>query len=58
MVGGDGGGWGSVQSHFRVQPNYCVEVVLCCCWGCDNIYVLPVTNIIFSYLYIAFFVLL
>ena len=24
-----GGGWGGVQSHFRVQPNYSVEVVLC-----------------------------
>ena len=22
-------GWG-LQSHFRVQPNFCVEVVLCC----------------------------
>ena len=25
-----GGGWGGVQSHFHVQPNYSVEVVLCC----------------------------
>ena len=27
-----GGGWwvGGLQSHFRVQPNNCVEVVLCC----------------------------
>ena len=24
-----GGGWG-LQSHFRVQPNNCVEVVLRC----------------------------
>ena len=31
-----GGGWGGVQSHFRVQPNYSVEVVLYCRWGCDN----------------------
>ena len=30
-----GGGWG-LHSHFRVQPNYSVEVVLCCRWGCDN----------------------
>ena len=34
-----GGGVG-VHSHFRVQPNYSVEVVLlvafCCRWGCDN----------------------
>ena len=36
------GGWGgwSLQSHFRVQPNYSVEVVLlvvlCCRWSCDN----------------------
>ena len=22
-------GWG-LQSHFRVQPNHCVEVVICC----------------------------
>ena len=28
--------WGGVQSHFRVQPNYSVEVVLCCRWGCDK----------------------
>ena len=25
-----------VQSHVYVQPNYSVEVVLCCRWGCDN----------------------
>ena len=34
------GGWG-LQSHFHVQPNYSVEVVLlvvlCCRWGCDNL---------------------
>ena len=24
------GWWGVVHSHFRVQPNYSVEVVLCC----------------------------
>ena len=32
------GGWWvvGVQSHFHVQPNYSVEVVLCCRWGCDN----------------------
>ena len=24
------GGWGGVHSHFHVQPNYCVEVVLFC----------------------------
>ena len=31
-------GWG-MPSHFRVQPIYDVDVVivLCCCWGCDNI---------------------
>ena len=31
-------GWG-LQSHIRVQPNNCVKgcVMLCCCWGCDNI---------------------
>ena len=28
-------GWG-LHSHFHVQPNYSIEVVLCCCWGCDN----------------------
>ena len=22
--------WGGVHSHFRVQPNYSAEVVLCC----------------------------
>ena len=26
-----------VQSHFRVQPNYSVVVVLYCCLGCDNL---------------------
>ena len=36
------GGWGGcgLQSHFHVQPNYSVEVVLlvvlCWRWGCDN----------------------
>ena len=29
-----------LHSHFHVQPNYSVEVVLlvvlCCRWGCDN----------------------
>ena len=34
------GGWWGLQSHFHVQPNYSVEVVLlvvlCCRWGCDN----------------------
>ena len=25
-----------VHSHFPVQPNYSVEVVLCCRWGCDK----------------------
>ena len=30
------GGWWGFQSHFRVQPDYSVEVVLCYCWGCDN----------------------
>ena len=24
------GGWGGVHSHFCVQPNYSVDVVLCC----------------------------
>ena len=40
MVGGGWGGWWGLHSHFHVQPNYSVEVVLlvvlCCCWGCDN----------------------
>ena len=41
------GGWAelvdcdglSLHSHFHVQPNYSVEVVLwlCCCWGYDKI---------------------
>ena len=35
------GGWWGLQSHFHVQPNYSVKVVLlvvlCCCWSCDNI---------------------
>ena len=35
-MGGGGGGCGGVQSHFHVQLNYSVEVVLCCRWGCDN----------------------
>ena len=26
-----------VHSHFHIQPNYSVEVVLCCRWGCDKI---------------------
>ena len=30
VVGGGDGGWGGVQSHFFVQPNCSVEVVLCC----------------------------
>ena len=30
MVGGGGGGGGGVQSHFHVQSNYSVEIVLCC----------------------------
>ena len=25
-----------LYSHFRVQPNYSVEVVLHCRWGCDK----------------------
>ena len=25
-----------VHGHFHVQPNYSVEVVLCCRWGCVN----------------------
>ena len=25
-----GGGWGGLHSHFHIQPNYCVEVVLYC----------------------------
>ena len=29
MVVGVGGVWG-LHSHFHVQPNYSVEVVLCC----------------------------
>ena len=31
-----GGWWGGVHSHFHVQPNDSVEVVLCCRWECDN----------------------
>ena len=30
------GDWGGLQSHFHVQPNCSVEVVLCCRWGCEN----------------------
>ena len=30
------GRWWVFHSHFCVQPNYSVKVVLCCCWGCDN----------------------
>ena len=29
VVGGVVGGWGGLQSHFPVQPNNCVEFVLC-----------------------------
>ena len=25
-----------LQSHFDVKPNYSVEVVFCCCCGCDK----------------------
>ena len=25
-----------MHSHFHAQPNYSVEVVLCCRWGYDN----------------------
>ena len=32
----DNGGWSGMQSHFLVQPNYNVEFVLCCRWGCDK----------------------
>ena len=38
MVSG-GSGWGGMQSHFRVHPNYSVKVVLCCLLGCDNLIV-------------------
>ena len=32
-----GWGWlGGLYSHFCVEPNYSVEVVLCCHWGCGN----------------------
>ena len=31
-----GGGGVGVQSHFCVQPNYSVEAVFRCCWGCDE----------------------
>ena len=34
--GGGGGGGGGLHSHFRVQPNYSVEVVVICRGGCDN----------------------
>ena len=27
--------WLSLHSHFHIQPNYSVEVVLCCHCGCD-----------------------
>ena len=42
MVGGGVGWWGGVvwlggmYSHFHVQPNYSMDVVLCLGWGCDN----------------------
>ena len=26
-----------MQSHFDVQPNYSVDAVLGCHWGCDNV---------------------
>ena len=29
--------WFAQHSHFHVQPNYSVEVVLCWGWGCDNL---------------------
>ena len=33
-----GGGVGSgLHSHFHVQPNYSVDVVLGSHWGCDNV---------------------
>ena len=28
--------WGGLHSHFYVQPNNSVEVVLCCRWGFDK----------------------
>ena len=32
-------GGGGLESHFHVQPNFCVDVVLCCVvvGGCDNL---------------------
>ena len=35
--GGGGVGW-VLHSNFHVQPNYSVEVVLCCHWGCGNLF--------------------
>ena len=31
------GGWCGVHSRFCVQPNFCVEVALCCRLGCDKL---------------------
>ena len=36
MVGGGGRGEWGFLSHFHVQFNYSVEVVLCCRKGCDE----------------------
>ena len=36
LCGGVGVGWWGLHSHFHVQPNYNVEVVLSCRWGCDQ----------------------
>ena len=37
MAGGGGGvGGGGMHCHSHVQPNYSVEVVLCCRWSRDN----------------------
>ena len=42
-------GW---DGHFHIQPNYSVEVVLCCCWGCDNIYMYYLLQIYNFHIYI------
>ena len=49
VVGRGGVGWGG---HFHIQTNYSVEVVLCCCWGCDNIYMYYLLQIYNFHIYI------
>ena len=37
-----------LHSHIRGQPNYSVEVVLCCHWGCDNSFKMVCNWILYS----------